>query len=178
MEGIGRKSLSTGRSTIGIGCALTTKSRALPASILGCITAQNRTDWHEGRAESLFVRSPVQRQQRMSFGSGAVPQGPPKGKRQAASLPQCSQHSRPQTSEEDLQSTSDNESLPGAQQHAEFYDSGADEQDTAWMEKQRQGRRSDAILSCPGCLSTVCVDCQRHEYITTQYRAMFVTNCR
>ena len=80
--------------------------------------------------------------------------------------------------EKDLQDTSDSESLPGAQQHAEFYDSEADESDQAWMQKQRQGRRSDAILSCPGCVTTVCVDCQRHEYVTTQYLAMFVTNCR
>ena len=80
--------------------------------------------------------------------------------------------------EVDLESTSETASLPDADQHVEFYDNGADEQDQAWVSKQRQGRRSDAILSCPGCLTTVCVDCQRHEFVTTQYRAMFVTNCR
>ena len=65
-----------------------------------------------------------------------------------------------------------------AQQHAEFYDSQEDDRDEQWVQQQRQGRRSDAVLSCPGCLTTVCIDCQRHEFITTQYRAMFVTNCR
>ena len=113
----------------------------------------------------------------MSCPNSAVPQTSLEGKRQADTRlsPQVKQLS---AFEEDLQSTSDSESLPGAGQHAEFYDSEADEQDQKWVEQQRQGRRSDAILSCPGCLTTVCVDCQRHEYITTQYRAMFVTNCR
>ena len=73
---------------------------------------------------------------------------------------------------------SDGEDLAAAQDRPEFYDSQEDERDQAWIQKQRQGRQSDAILSCPGCLTTVCIDCQRHEYITTQYRAMFVTNCR
>ena len=40
-----------------------------------------------------------------------------------------------------------------------------------------QGRKTDAILSCPGCFTTCCIDCQQHEY-KDQYRAMFVTNCR
>lgn len=84
---------------------------------------------------------------------------------------------QPETPAEDL-SQSDSESLPGSGQHAEFYDSEADDKDQVWAQKQRQGRRSDAVLSCPGCLTTVCIDCQRHEYITTQYRAMFVRNCR
>lgn len=64
------------------------------------------------------------------------------------------------------------------QQHADFYDSEADDKDEQWVQQQRQGRQSDAILSCPGCMTTVCIDCQRHEYYTTQYRAMFVMNCR
>ena len=73
---------------------------------------------------------------------------------------------------------SDADDLQLKHQQAEFYDSEADDKDQAWMHKQRQGRHSDAILSCPGCLTTVCIDCQRHEYYTTQYRAMFVRNCR
>ena len=73
---------------------------------------------------------------------------------------------------------SEPEDLKLEQQHAEFYDSGADDKDEEWMLAQRQGRHSDAILSCPGCLTTVCIDCQRHEFYTTQYRAMFVMNCR
>lgn len=37
-------------------------------------------------------------------------------------------------------------------------------------------RHSDAILSCPCCFQIVCMDCQRHEKYTNQYRAMFVMN--
>jgi hypothetical protein len=36
---------------------------------------------------------------------------------------------------------------------------------------------SDAVLNCPGCFTTLCLDCQRHEFYTGQYRAMFVMNC-
>ena len=42
----------------------------------------------------------------------------------------------------------------------------------------RQGRKSDAILSCPGCLTTVCIDCQQHAVFENQFRAMFTMNCR
>ncbi len=45
------------------------------------------------------------------------------------------------------------------------------------MEQQRSGRVSDAVLSCPGCFTTLCIDCQRHEKYHSQYRAMFVMNC-
>lgn len=37
--------------------------------------------------------------------------------------------------------------------------------------------RSDAILSCPGCMTTLCIDCQQHVCYANQYRAMFVLNC-
>jgi hypothetical protein len=37
--------------------------------------------------------------------------------------------------------------------------------------------RSDAVLSCPGCFSIVCLDCQRHAKHEHQYRAMFAQNC-
>ena len=36
---------------------------------------------------------------------------------------------------------------------------------------------SDAALSCPGCFTLVCLDCQQHAKYKTQYRAMFVVNC-
>ena len=90
------------------------------------------------------------------------------------------QHSeRDNELEPELEDDDDSDTdLQLVQQQAEFYDSEADDKDQAWMQKQRQGRRSDAILSCPGCLTTVCIDCQRHEYYTTRYRAMFVPNCR
>lgn len=37
---------------------------------------------------------------------------------------------------------------------------------------------SDAILSCPACMTTLCIDCQRHDMYKNQYRAMFVVNCK
>jgi hypothetical protein len=37
-------------------------------------------------------------------------------------------------------------------------------------------RNSDAVLSCPCCFTIVCMDCQRHERYSNQYRAMFVMN--
>ncbi|CAI5506038.1 unnamed protein product [Closterium sp. Naga37s-1] len=61
-----------------------------------------------------------------------------------------------------------------------WYDAEMDERDERWMAKARRrrgGRSSDAILSCPACLSSVCFDCQRHERFTTQYRAVFAVNC-
>lgn len=61
---------------------------------------------------------------------------------------------------------------------AEFYDPAADERDEKWAAKQRAGRKSDAILSCPGCLTTVCIDCQQHADFEGQFRAMFTLNCR
>ena len=35
-------------------------------------------------------------------------------------------------------------------------------------------RQSDAVLSCPCCFNTVCMDCQKHKRYANQYRAMFV----
>eukprot|EP00884_Botryococcus_braunii_P013611 jgi/Botrbrau1/22250/Bobra.0138s0012.1 len=60
----------------------------------------------------------------------------------------------------------------------EFYDPDIDDQDAEWIAKQRQGRKSDAILSCPCCLTTLCIDCQQHAELESQFRAMFVMNCR
>ena len=37
---------------------------------------------------------------------------------------------------------------------------------------------TDAILNCPCCMTTLCMDSQRHETFKTQYRAMFVSNCK
>ncbi|GLC67854.1 hypothetical protein PLESTF_000614500 [Pleodorina starrii] len=66
----------------------------------------------------------------------------------------------------------------GLQQEPDpFYDEAADEADAAWADRQRCGRVSDAVLSCPGCFTTLCIDCQRHEKYHHQYRAMFVMNC-
>ncbi|XP_069494558.1 E2F-associated phosphoprotein [Ambystoma mexicanum] len=78
-----------------------------------------------------------------------------------------------------------------------LYDPQKDDRDQAWIDAKRRGysnlRRdfpgqpqqlqpetlpnSDAILNCPACMTTLCLDCQRHESYRTQYRAMFVMNC-
>ena len=66
----------------------------------------------------------------------------------------------------------------GAGTEADFYDPELDDRDEAWMMRQRGGRKSDAILSCPGCLTTVCLDCQQHHVNDGQFRAMFCINVR
>ncbi|KAM8807120.1 EAPP protein, partial [Eudromia elegans] len=75
-----------------------------------------------------------------------------------------------------------------------LYDPEEDSRDQEWVDSQRRGYRnqsqvqqrqqkpravpnSDAVLNCPGCMTTLCLDCQRHESYKTQYRAMFVMNC-
>lgn len=78
-----------------------------------------------------------------------------------------------------------------------LYDPDEDDRDQAWVDARRKEYRrqrplapsahrkkqvqplpsSDAILNCPACMTTLCLDCQRHEKYRTQYRAMFVMNC-
>lgn len=78
-----------------------------------------------------------------------------------------------------------------------FYDPQMDDRDQQWMDakrrsyqikKKRRGSnpgkgepqplpQSDAVLNCPACLTTLCMDCQRHAIYNNQYRAMFVFNC-
>ncbi|KAJ7344935.1 hypothetical protein JRQ81_000885 [Phrynocephalus forsythii] len=76
-----------------------------------------------------------------------------------------------------------------------FYDPEEDNRDQAWVDRKRRGYHrirsmrsqqqvkhpavpnSDAVLNCPACMTTLCLDCQRHESYKTQYRAMFVMNC-
>ncbi|KAL3049766.1 hypothetical protein OYC64_009091 [Pagothenia borchgrevinki] len=79
-----------------------------------------------------------------------------------------------------------------------LYDPEEDDRDQAWVDARRtqytgrkrasaasrsQARRgpgarsSDAVLNCPACMTTLCLDCQRHDKYQTQYRAMFVMNC-
>ncbi|CAN0251885.1 unnamed protein product [Lampetra fluviatilis] len=75
-----------------------------------------------------------------------------------------------------------------------MYDPGMDDADQEWVDKQRRRYRglqsgradgkadeetpsSDAVLNCPACMTTLCLDCQRHELYSHQYRAMFVLNC-
>ncbi|XP_054153536.1 E2F-associated phosphoprotein-like [Oppia nitens] len=69
-----------------------------------------------------------------------------------------------------------------------LYDPKADENDQKWVDNHRlvattrteKGTvgKSDATLNCPACLTLLCHDCQRHDIYRTQYRAMFVYNCR
>ncbi|KAI6647326.1 hypothetical protein LOD99_12322 [Oopsacas minuta] len=80
-----------------------------------------------------------------------------------------------------------------------FYDPKADDLDEEWVNTQRMAYRnieipknmnnseedsaknipkSDAILSCPGCMVTLCIDCQQHDLYKDQFRAMFVMHCR
>lgn len=61
---------------------------------------------------------------------------------------------------------------------ADFYDQDADDRDSVWIGKMRKGHKSDAILSCPLCFTTVCIDCQQHAYQENQFRAMYVMHCR
>ncbi|XP_050374259.1 uncharacterized protein LOC126791815 isoform X2 [Argentina anserina] len=60
----------------------------------------------------------------------------------------------------------------------EFYDSDLDVKDELWVQKKRKGSVSDTVLSCPSCFTTLCLECQRHEKYVTQYRAVFVVNCK
>eukprot|EP00012_Vannella_robusta_P009652 CAMPEP_0206205938 /NCGR_PEP_ID=MMETSP0166-20121206/14557_1 /ASSEMBLY_ACC=CAM_ASM_000260 /TAXON_ID=95228 /ORGANISM="Vannella robusta, Strain DIVA3 518/3/11/1/6" /LENGTH=177 /DNA_ID=CAMNT_0053626131 /DNA_START=49 /DNA_END=582 /DNA_ORIENTATION=+ len=63
-----------------------------------------------------------------------------------------------------------------------YYDHQRDEKDEKWAHKNISGAQersgTDAVLNCPSCFTLLCVDCQRHEIFSDQYRAMFVTNCK
>lgn len=81
----------------------------------------------------------------------------------------------------------------GSQKHSVIsnddllYDPDLDDKDQKWVDKQRQSHRrggkqkkmpnSDALLDCPACMTTLCIDCQRHATYKHQFRAMFVMNC-
>uniref|UniRef100_A0A2K6ABF3 E2F associated phosphoprotein n=1 Tax=Mandrillus leucophaeus TaxID=9568 RepID=A0A2K6ABF3_MANLE len=73
-----------------------------------------------------------------------------------------------------------------------YFDSDSEDEDKAdpvsnnknyhglGLQRSRQQQpvpNSDAVLNCPACMTTLCLDCQRHESYKTQYRAMFVMNC-
>ncbi|KAF6034610.1 EAPP [Bugula neritina] len=86
--------------------------------------------------------------------------------------------------------------LQDAENAALFYDPKMDDEDQAWVNEKRESyrssdpnrvtssahgkpikeKKSDAVLNCPACMCTVCLDCQRHELYHTQYRAMFTLN--
>ncbi|XP_052767309.1 E2F-associated phosphoprotein-like isoform X2 [Mya arenaria] len=48
----------------------------------------------------------------------------------------------------------------------------------AKTKKKKPLPSSDAVLDCPACMTTLCMDCQRHDVYNNQYRAMFVSNCK
>jgi hypothetical protein len=58
-----------------------------------------------------------------------------------------------------------------------FVPSLPDDADEAWVVQQRGGRSSDAVLSCPGCFTMICMECQQHQKYHTQFRAVTVMNC-
>lgn len=76
-------------------------------------------------------------------------------------------------------SDSDSRLPAAADEHdAMLFDPDADDSDERAVAEARGGRTSDAILSCPACFATLCVDCQAHARDESRYRAMFVQGCR
>lgn len=79
-------------------------------------------------------------------------------------------------------SLSDDSSSSGraelADAEPEFYDPDADERNERWVARLRAGSRTDAILSCPQCFTTLCVECEQHATRDNQFRARHVLNCR
>ncbi|KAI8888219.1 hypothetical protein K501DRAFT_282927 [Backusella circina FSU 941] len=69
-----------------------------------------------------------------------------------------------------------------------LYDPEEDDKDEEWVsneiEKDASGvdgpldDKTDAILTCPMCFTTLCYSCQRHAKYANQFRAMFVRNCQ
>ncbi|KAF9952795.1 hypothetical protein BGZ70_000479 [Mortierella alpina] len=69
-----------------------------------------------------------------------------------------------------------------------LYDPDEDDRDENWLLKKIAANRppgcspediwTDAVLSCPMCLTQLCFDCQQHEVYPHQFRAMFVEHCR
>ncbi|KAG0202246.1 WD repeat-containing protein 6 [Mortierella sp. GBA30] len=69
-----------------------------------------------------------------------------------------------------------------------LYDPDEDDRDENWLLKKIAENRppgckpediwTDAILSCPMCLTQLCFDCQQHEFYPHQFRAMFIERCR
>jgi hypothetical protein len=94
-------------------------------------------------------------------------------------LPKVGERTRQaESGQTDCSSDDSDEDLKPPDEAPEFFDPDIDDKDAAWVTKQRQGRKSDAILSCPCCLTTLCIDCQQHSDLEGQFRAMFVMNCR
>ena len=88
----------------------------------------------------------------------------------------------PSPGEEETENVSDSEDETAAadlpKKHPDFYDPQLDDEDERWVDTHRQGRQSDAVLSCPGCLSTICLECQAHAQYEHQFRALDVITSR
>ena len=99
-----------------------------------------------------------------------------------------------------LSSDDENEEMPSAPPDP-LFEEEADEEDEAWVMRNLRGgalsdvkinataatapatpattkllesRTTDAVLNCPCCFNTVCMDCQAHTRYKSQWRAMFV----
>eukprot|EP00667_Euglena_gracilis_P021818 EG_transcript_24036 len=71
----------------------------------------------------------------------------------------------------------------------DLFDPEADDDDDRWVwqqvfkgdvkakGKKAHARSSDALLSCPCCFATVCIDCVKHDEGSNQWRAIDVLNC-
>eukprot|EP00930_Biecheleria_cincta_P076699 TRINITY_DN63918_c0_g1_i1.p1 TRINITY_DN63918_c0_g1~~TRINITY_DN63918_c0_g1_i1.p1 ORF type:complete len:194 (+),score=28.13 TRINITY_DN63918_c0_g1_i1:90-584(+) len=64
-----------------------------------------------------------------------------------------------------------------------LHDANADDDDQKWVDDKllqpdaNNVRTTDAVLNCPGCFTSVCYQCQKHEQYARQYRATEVRNC-
>jgi hypothetical protein len=94
----------------------------------------------------------------------------------------------PPSSEDESESESDSAGRVGEDEYEDHYEPRGDEHDLEELTRQRalalgitveevMRVRTDAILSCPGCFSTVCsFGSQRHSRFRHQYRAMLAEN--
>ncbi|DAZ99112.1 TPA: hypothetical protein N0F65_008417 [Lagenidium giganteum] len=60
-----------------------------------------------------------------------------------------------------------------------LYDPDMDDADNHWVQSNLKPSTSqtDAVLCCPCCFLTICLDCQRHIKYPNQYRASTAVNC-
>ncbi|XP_064621780.1 E2F-associated phosphoprotein-like [Lineus longissimus] len=94
-------------------------------------------------------------------------------------------------SEDENDSRAPKEKRPVVSNDDLLYDPDQDDDNQRWVDQMRRKHRpkaanknkvkpapqSDAVLNCPACMITLCIDCQRHALYKNQYRAMFVMNC-
>ncbi|VEL19555.1 unnamed protein product [Protopolystoma xenopodis] len=62
-----------------------------------------------------------------------------------------------------------------------FYDEDEDDDTEKWVKDVLMPSgvtsQSDAVLNCSYCMTLVCLVCQRHTKLKTQYRSLFAINC-